>query len=81
MKQPDEKGSPDRVWFTDDLKLYMGGEYGAAESASFSCGMSSDVKPGESTADAFDRVRKEVERQLFRKAMRVRKGLWKEVLQ
>jgi len=74
------KGGPDRVWFNDDLKLWMGGEYGAAESASFGCGMSSDVKPGETSAEAFDRVRAEVEAQLFKKATRVRRGLWSKVL-
>ncbi len=72
----EEKGSPDRVWFSDGLKLNLG-DY---QSASVDAGMSSDLKPGESVEEAFLRVRKVVETEVLREASRVRKGLWKGVL-
>lgn len=71
-----EKGSPDRVWFSDGLKLNMG-DY---ESVSVDAGMSSDVRPGETAAQAFERVRKQVQGEVAAQAKRVRKGLYKEVL-
>ena len=73
----DEKELPDRVWYSDGLKLNMG-DYQSAEAGPV--GYSSNVRPGESVEEAFARVRKVVEAEVLAKAKRVRRGMWKEVL-
>jgi len=76
MKDPTvEKGAPDRVWFSDGVKMNLG-DY---QSASVDAGMSSDVRDGETVIQAFDRCRKVVEQQVASEASRVREGLWKRV--
>ncbi len=72
----EEKGSPDCVWFSDGLKLNLG-DYQSADVGPL--GYSSDVRPGETVEQAFDRVRGVVEKQIFAKATRIRKGLWHKV--
>ncbi len=76
MKDPiTKKGAPDRVWFSDGVKMNLG-DY---QSASVDAGMSSDVRVGETVEQAFDRVRKVVEQQVAGEASRVRNGMWKKV--
>ena len=75
VEEAEKRGTPDRVWFSDGLKMNLG-DY---QSADVNAGMSTDVRPGETAEQAFDRARKTVEAQVFAEAKRVRAGLWKQV--
>lgn len=66
----------DRVWFSSGLKLNLG-DY---QSASVDCGMTTDVRQGETPSTAVTRCRTFVEMELEKQSLRIRKGLWDKVV-
>jgi hypothetical protein len=76
VKKEENGSSPDRVWFSEGMKINLGNY----QSYDVGAGMTTDVREGETPEQAYARCRKATRAQLESRAAKVQRGMYDHLL-